>query len=146
MVQDAESGRLALKPHFAPRDSAEVIAQFPNQVIPARLINRWLNSKGAPPPPPAGEAWEGNRPTRWARPAEQAPAEEDEEENPAWENAEIELSSAVRRSEQGYLDDASVDRISFVTGTGLPQAPSVFTGESMIGFQWVVAPEAFRTQ
>ena len=119
--------------------------QFPNQVIPARLVQRWLNSKGAPPPPPAGDTWEGNRPTRWARPADQAWAEE-EEETPAWENTEIELSSAVRRNEPSHLDSISVDRISFVTGTGLPQAPSVITGESMIGFQWVVAPEAFRTQ
>ena len=49
-------GRLALKAHYAPHDNAEIIAQFPNQVIPARLINRWLNSKGAPPPPPPGDA------------------------------------------------------------------------------------------
>ena len=42
-------GCLALKAHYAPRDNAEIIAQFPNQVIPARLINRWLNSNGAPP-------------------------------------------------------------------------------------------------
>ena len=115
-------------------------------MIPARLVQRRLSSKGASTPPPAGETWEGNRPTRWTRPADQAWAEEEGEENPAWGNTEIELRSAVRRSEQGYLDNASVDRISFVTGTGLPQAPSVFTGESMIGFQWVVAPEAFRTQ
>ena len=141
-----EVGCLVLKAHYAPHDNAEVIVQFPDQVIPARLVQRWLNSNGAPPPPPAGETWEGNRPTRWTRQADQAWAEEEEEENPAGDNAEIELSSAVRRNEPSHLDSVSVDRISFVTGTGLPQAPSVFTGESMIGFQWVVAPEAFRTQ
>ena len=48
-------GRQALEAHYAPRDNTELIAQFPNQVAPARLINRWLNSRGAPPPPPSGE-------------------------------------------------------------------------------------------
>ena len=91
-------GCLALKAHYAPHDNAEVIAQFPNQVIPARLVQRWLNSKGAPPPPPAGETWEGNRPTRWARPADQAWAEAEEEGNPAWENTEIKIGSSVRRN------------------------------------------------
>ena len=124
-----------------------MIAQFPNQVIPARLVQRWLNSKGAPPPPPAGETWEENRPTRWARPAGQAWAEEEEEgETPTWETTDIEISSAVRRNEPSHLDSISVDGISFVTGMGLSQTPSVITGESMIGFQWVVAPGAFRTQ
>ena len=58
-------GRQALEAHFAPRDNTELIAQFPNQVIPSRLI-----SKGAPPPPPTGEAWGGGRPTRWGNPAD----------------------------------------------------------------------------
>ena len=139
-------GCLALRAHYAPHDNTEVIAQFPNQVIPARLVQRWLNSKGGPPPPPTGESWEGNRTTRWPRQANQAWAEEEEEEPPAGDNAEIELASTVRRSEPSHLDSVSVDRISFVTGTGLSQVPSVFTGEIMIGFQWAVAPEAFRTQ
>ena len=122
-------------------------------MIPARLINRWLNSKGAPPPPPSGEAWGGGRPTRWGKPEDKAPAQDgeagdqNEEEAPAWNNTEIELSSAVRMDEPGFLDNASLDRISFVAGTGLSQAPSVFTGESaMQTFQWVVAPDAFRAQ
>ena len=140
-------GRLALKAHYAPHDNTEVIVQFPNQVIPARLVQRWLNSKGGPPPPPTGESWEGNHPTRWSRQANQAwVEEEDDQEPPAWGSAEIELASAVRRSEPSHLDSVSVDRISFVTGTGLSQVPSVCTGESMIGFQWVAAPEAFRTK
>ena len=116
-------------------------------MIPDRLINRWLNSKGAPPPPPSGTAWDGGRPTRWGKPANKAPAQENAEGAPAWDNAAIESSSAVRMDEPSFLDNASVDRISFVAGTGLPQAPSVFSGESAIQtFQWVVAPEAFLPQ
>ena len=105
-----------------------------------------MNSRGAPPPPPSGDTWDGDRPTRWTRPADKAPAQENGEENPTWGNTEIELSSAVRMHEPSYLDSNSLDRISYVTGAGFPQAPSVLTGESAIGFQWVVAPEAFRAQ
>ena len=140
-------GRQAPKAHYAPRDNTEPIAQFPDQVVPARLINRWLNSKGSPPPPPFGEAWGGGRPTRWGKQADKAPAQENEEEAPAWDDAAIELSSAVRMGEPGLLDNASLDRISLLTGTGLSQAPSVFSGESAIQtFQWAVAPEACRSQ
>ena len=80
-------------------------------------------------------------------PEDKAPAQENEEEAPALDNAEIELRSAVRMDDLGFLDNASLDRISFVAGTGLSQAPSVFSGESAIQtFQWAVAPEACRSQ
>ena len=82
-------GCQALEAHFAPHDNTELIAQFPNRVIPARLINRWLNSRGEPPHPPSGEAWDGDRPTRWGKPEDKAPAQDgeaggqNEEEAPA---------------------------------------------------------------
>ena len=140
-------GCQALEAHYAPHDNTELIAQVPNQVIPARLITRWLNSKGAPPPISSGEAWGGGRATRWGKPEDQAPAQENEETVPAWDNAEIELSSAVRTGEPGFLENASFCRISGAAGTGLSQAPAVFTGESVIQTcQWVVAPESFRPQ
>ena len=132
-------GRKALEAHYALRDNTELIAQFPNQVIPARLINRWLRSKGAPLPPPTGEAW--------GSPAENDPAQENEEEAPAWGNTEIERISAVRLDEPGFLDNASLDRISRVAGAGLSQAPLELTRESVIqASQWVVAAESFRSQ
>ena len=40
----------ALERHFAPHDNTEFIVHFPNEVIPAHAIAKWLRNRGVLPP------------------------------------------------------------------------------------------------